>query len=69
MQFNTAIWKYKRENNIALNEPLDNYVYAPRILRPLKEDLEAMHRIKEIRFESPPVEGALKVGSDIYIAR
>ena len=69
MQFNTAIWKYKRENNIALNEPLDNYVYAPRILRPLKEDLEAMHRIKEIRFESPPVERALKVGPDIYIAR
>jgi len=50
MNFNATIWKWKKEKGIALSEKLATTVYAPKELEPLKNDIKAMHRIKELCF-------------------
>ena len=52
--FNTAIWRYKKEKGVALSQELDATIYAPKELRVFESDLKAMHKIKQIRFGSPP---------------
>ena len=54
MAFDTAIWKFKKEKNIALSQPLNAIVYAAKGLDTFENDLKAMHKIKEIRFGKPP---------------
>jgi len=51
--FNTIIWKYKKEKNIALSQRIEAIVYGPKELEPFKADLKAMHKIKELRFGKP----------------
>ncbi len=68
LEFNKGIWKYKKRQGIALNESLDAVVYAPKDLEPLREDLIAMHRLKDLRFETPP-KGAVQVAARVYVLR
>jgi len=70
MEFNTAIWKYKKEKNIALSQGIDVMVYGPKELEVFKEDLKAMHKIKELRFTKPTkkIEAkARRLNSDILV--
>jgi len=53
MNFNTSIWKYKKEKTIALSQGIEATVYGPEKLEPFKADLKAMHKIKELRFGEP----------------
>ncbi len=53
LNFNTLIWKYKKEKDIALNLELKATVYAPKELEIFQEDLKAMHKIKDLRFAEP----------------
>jgi valyl-tRNA synthetase len=53
IEFNSNIWKLKKEKNIALNEKV-SIVYAPKELEPFAKDLKAMHKIQEIHFKEPP---------------
>ncbi len=57
-EFNTAIWKYKKERGLALSQELGATVYVPKELEVFKEDLEAMHDIRELRFGKPEEEKA-----------
>jgi valyl-tRNA synthetase len=67
IKFNTIIWKYKKAKGIALNERLGT-VYAPRELRPLKDDLQAMHRIEELRFGK--AKGKVEsIGENVYLCK
>ena len=52
VEFNSAIWKYKKDRNLALNQPLAR-VYASAKIRPMRSDLKAMHRIGELFFGVP----------------
>lgn len=65
VQFNTAIWKFKKERGLPLTAPL-KVVYAPPLLSPLRDDLQAMHQVEEILFKKPPGE-VVKVGEGIYV--
>jgi len=70
MGFNAAIWKYKKERGVALSQELAATVYAPAGLKPLKEDLETMHRIAELTFEEPAEEQrrrARRLDEDVLI--
>jgi valyl-tRNA synthetase len=49
-EFNSAIWKFKKEKGLALNTELEKAT-APEVLQPFAEDLKAMHKIKEIVFK------------------
>jgi len=53
VNFNTTIWKYKKEKNIALSQQIDAAVYGPKELKVFEADLKAMHKIKEIHFAQP----------------
>lgn len=54
--FNTALWKYKKERNIALSREIQATIYAPKELEVLDADLKAMHRISRLSFGKPPKE-------------
>jgi len=68
-EFNTAIWKYKKEKGLALSQELGATVYAPKELEVFKEDLEAMHGIRELRFGEPEEEKAkiYELGGGVFI--
>ena len=68
--FNTAIWKYKKEKNIALSQGIAAAVYGPKELEVFEADLKAMHKIKEIRFTTPTEKiksMAQAIDSDIFV--
>ena len=68
--FNAVIWKYKKEKCVALSQELTAMVYAPRELEVFKDDLVAMHRIKELRFIEPPkveIAGARRLNDDTLL--
>jgi valyl-tRNA synthetase len=52
IEFNSAVWRYKKSKGIALNDQL-SLVYAPDVLKPLSSDLKGMHKIKQLYFEEP----------------
>ena len=54
IDFNTAIWKYKKEKNIALSQETTATFYSPEELKIFEADLKAMHRIKHLNFGKPP---------------
>lgn len=49
MAFNSAVWKYKISKRLALSQEIDT-VKAPNLLEKFKDDLKAMHKIKNIIF-------------------
>ena len=69
IDFNNAIWRYKKSRGIALSQSLSvRCVYAPVELEPLKDDLKAMHRIDDLRFGSPEnMEEAIELSEGIFI--
>lgn len=71
MNFNTLIWKYKKEKGIALSRKLAATVYAPKELENFKEDLKAMHGIRELYFVEPTEEvktKARRLNGNVFIA-
>jgi valyl-tRNA synthetase len=70
MDFNTAVWKYKKEKNIALSQGMVVTVYGPKELEVFEDDLKAMHKIEELRFLEPTKkmkEKARILGRDILV--
>lgn len=56
MEFDTAIWKYKKERNMALSQELQATIYAPSRLKVFEADIKVMHKIKEFKFGEPSQE-------------
>jgi len=54
IQVNSAVWKYKKENNISFSEPLEGVLYLPNEYEAISEDLKTLHRIRKIAFGKPP---------------
>lgn len=50
-QFNTEIWKHKKDNQLSLRAPLTT-VKAPKELKPYAEDLKRMHNIETLKFST-----------------
>ena len=71
IKFNRRIWSYKKQAKIALKEPLKGRVYAPKTLKPIKRDLEVMHKVEELVLidEMPEElkEKLIELGDGIYI--
>jgi len=56
MDFNAAVWRYKKEKSVALSQEVKATIYAPRELEVFEADLKAMHRIKQLVFGQPSKE-------------
>ncbi|MEM2112237.1 MAG: class I tRNA ligase family protein, partial [Candidatus Bathyarchaeia archaeon] len=71
IEFNNAIWQHKKNEGLALSQELPPYtsIIAPIEYKPLKQDLEAMHKIN-LRFEKPESgEKIQKISENIFIAQ
>ncbi|MDO8055452.1 MAG: hypothetical protein Q6361_01185, partial [Candidatus Hermodarchaeota archaeon] len=51
INFNTDIWKHKKEEKMSLRAALPS-VTAPYALKPYAEDLKQMHNIEQLSFHS-----------------
>lgn len=51
IQFNTYIWKHKKDHQMSLREPLQT-VTAPKPLQPYSSDLKHMHNIQSFKFHT-----------------
>ncbi|HKZ93874.1 MAG TPA: valine--tRNA ligase [Candidatus Bathyarchaeia archaeon] len=60
MEFDTAVWKFKKERNTALSQGVSAAVYAPAELKVFEADLKAMHKIRDLYFGEPPKEIEVK---------
>ena len=70
IEFDNTIWRYKKSERLALSQELDVPIYAPLELKPLAEDLKAMHRIKNLLFGIPASgENAEKLAEDIFAGK
>lgn len=67
MEFDTAMWKYKKERNMALSQELPATICASPELKVFESDIKVMHKIKELRFGKPSQELKAKdLGSNTF---
>ena len=68
IEFNNAVWRYKKARGVPLSQRmLVKRVYASPELKPLRDDLKAMHRIDELRFEIPKdTEGLVRLSDEVF---
>ncbi|MEL9908681.1 MAG: valine--tRNA ligase [Desulfurococcus sp.] len=64
---NSAIWSYKKRNNMKLSDPLRGKVYLPKGLEEVAEELRDLHKLEEIEFyeEAPP--NTIDIGGGVYL--
>lgn len=67
IDFNSAVWKFKKSKNIALNAGIKK-VYASGMLEPLKADLKVMHKIEELLFGVPAESEKFDVIGGVYLS-
>ena len=68
IEFNNAVWRYKKSKGVPLSQRMPvKRVYASPELKPLEDDLKAMHRIDELRFETPKdTEGLVRLSDEVF---
>ena len=71
VEVNSAIWSYKKKNNIRFKEPLPGKVLLPEKIRPLEKDLVKLHHITNYAYykEGEKPENAVEIGAEIYLMK
>ena len=67
MDINSAVWAWKKKNNIKFYEKLDKTLYVPAKLEPFKHELEDIHHMKVVATDSPPPDSE-ELAREVYIA-
>ncbi|HIQ55285.1 MAG TPA: valine--tRNA ligase, partial [Pyrodictium sp.] len=67
MDINSAVWAWKKKNNIKFYEKLDKTLYVPAKLEPFKHELEDIHHMKVVATDSPPPDSE-ELARGVYIA-
>ncbi|WP_048058890.1 valine--tRNA ligase [Desulfurococcus amylolyticus] len=65
---NSAIWSYKKRNNMKLSEPLRGKVYLPKGLEEVAEELRDLHKLEEIEFYEEAPSNTIDVGGGVYLS-
>jgi len=72
IDFNTVIWKYKKDKNTALSQEIPVTIYGPKELEGFQTDLKAMHKIQRLVLAGPSekikAEGQ-RLGEDIFVVK
>ncbi len=66
---NSAIWAYKKKNNIRFTQPLPGKVYLPRELEPMAEELKDLHHIDDLGFYTEPPSKGVDIGNGVYLVK
>lgn len=69
VRINSAVWKYKKENNIRFSQPLEGTLYIPEEASAIKEDIATLHKVKEV-IAGKPREGErniIKLDENVFL--
>jgi valyl-tRNA synthetase len=68
VEFNSSVWKFKKDRKLALNSRLEA-VFAPAEVQRMRNDLQSMHNIAAVTFGKPPrsVRGKAVAEGNAYI--
>lgn len=65
---NSAIWSYKKKNNMKLSDPLKGKVYLPKGLEEVAEELRDLHKFEEIEFYEEAPSNTIDIGGGVYLS-
>jgi valyl-tRNA synthetase len=63
---NHGIWKFKKEKNMRLSEPLKATLYLPLELEPFAKDIADLHKVERIMFGKPQ-KHAIEIAKNCYL--
>ena len=67
-RINSAVWKYKKENNIRFSQPLQGTLYIPESATPIAEDIAKLHKVQKVVAGEPDTtEEVIKLDEGIFL--
>ncbi|MEM2005015.1 MAG: valine--tRNA ligase [Zestosphaera sp.] len=68
IKVNSAIWKYKKENNISFAEPLEAALYLPQECEKIADEIRDLHKVRTVVVGLPKdVSKAIKLDEGIFL--
>jgi valyl-tRNA synthetase len=68
VNIDSAIWGYKKKNNMRLTDPLRRRVYLPRSVNGVLQELVSLHKLEYVElYENPPA-NAVEIGAGVFIS-
>ncbi len=68
VNIDSAIWGYKKKNNMRLTDPLRRRVYLPRSVNGVLQELVSLHKLEYVElYENPPL-NAVEIGAGVFIS-
>jgi valyl-tRNA synthetase len=68
IEINSAIWRYKKQLNMKLSQPLNAVLYIPEELNSVSRDLKHLHKVKDVVIGKPEISNYIELAKDIYLA-
>ncbi|MCD6340573.1 MAG: hypothetical protein J7L51_01295, partial [Desulfurococcales archaeon] len=66
IKVNSAVWKYKKENNMKLSDELPAVLYIPAEGGAIAEDIKALHKVSKV-IAGTPDEWDVALADGIYL--
>ena len=68
VNIDSAIWGYKKKNNMRLTDPLRRRVYLPRSVSGVLQELASLHRLEDVELYENPPSNAVEIGAGVFIS-
>uniref|UniRef100_A0A7C2VDL1 Valine--tRNA ligase n=1 Tax=Ignisphaera aggregans TaxID=334771 RepID=A0A7C2VDL1_9CREN len=68
IEINSAIWRYKKQNNMKLSEPLNAVLYIASDVAVAAKDLQYLHKIRDVAIGRPEAGEYIELAKDVYLS-
>jgi valyl-tRNA synthetase len=68
VNIDSAIWGYKKKNNMRLTDPLRRRVYLPWSVSGVLQELASLHRLEYVELYENPPSNAVEIGAGVFIS-
>ncbi len=68
INIDSAIWGYKKKNNMRLTDPLRRRVYLPRSVSGVLQELASLHKLEYVELYENPPSNAVEIGAGVFIS-
>lgn len=68
VNIDSAIWGYKKKNNMRLTDPLRRRVYLPRSVSGVLQELVSLHKLEYVELYENPPSNAVEIGAGVFIS-
>ncbi|MCI4462166.1 MAG: valine--tRNA ligase [Thermogladius sp.] len=68
VNIDSAIWGYKKKNNMRLTDPLKRKVYLPKSVSGVLQELASLHRLEDVELYENPPSNAVEIGAGVFIS-